>query len=172
MIITDPPYGKEFSDWNKLAEFAYRVLKPGGWFIVYSGQSKLDEKMASLSATLEYYWVIAIKHKQVGIVPGFGIQNAWKPVLIYSKKPVTKIGFYDMLEGHSQEKTFHDWGQPEEEARRLIEIFTKPGDTIFEPFAGGGSTIAACIESKRHCVAFEKDKKTFKLLKKRFPNSQ
>lgn len=170
-VITDPPYGKEFSDWIGLGSFANRVLKPGGFLIAYSGHSRLDEKMKSLSAVLTYYWIIAVKHKEVGIVPPFGIQSAWKPIVVYAKDPVPKVGFYDFIEGKGQDKEFHEWGQPEEEAKKLIETFTAPGDTVFEPFAGGGSVIEACIQTKRNCVAFEKDPETYKLLKRRFPDS-
>lgn len=171
-IITDPPYGKVFDDWLTLGQFSSRVLKPSAWFVSYSGQSKLDEKIRLLSCSLSYYWMIAVKHREVGIVPSYGIQNAWKPILVYAKPPIEPKGFYDLLEGFRADKVQHEWGQPEEEAIKLIEVFSKSGDTILEPFAGGGSTIEACIQTERNCIAFEKDDKTYVRLKKRFPDSK
>ena len=42
--------------------------------------------------------------------------------------------------------------------KRLIEIFTDPGDVVIDPCAGSGSTLRACMELGRNSYGFEIDK--------------
>ncbi|MBI4607669.1 MAG: site-specific DNA-methyltransferase [Candidatus Rokubacteria bacterium] len=37
-------------------------------------------------------------------------------------------------------------------ARKAIEAFTKPGDTVFDPFMGGGTTVVEALASGRRCI--------------------
>lgn len=39
--------------------------------------------------------------------------------------------------------------------RKLIEIFTDPGEVVIDPVAGSGSTLIAAVESKRSAYGFE-----------------
>jgi site-specific DNA-methyltransferase (adenine-specific) len=39
--------------------------------------------------------------------------------------------------------------------KRLIEIFTDPGDVVIDPCAGSGSTLRAARELGRHSYGFE-----------------
>jgi len=39
--------------------------------------------------------------------------------------------------------------------RRLIELFTDPGDVVIDPVAGSGSTLRAAVELGRHAYGFE-----------------
>ena len=61
-------------------------------------------------------------------------------------------------------KRDHPFEKPESLLRRLIEIYTKPGDVILDPFSGSGSTLRAasatgrraigCEIQEKYCVAF------------------
>lgn len=46
--------------------------------------------------------------------------------------------------------------------KRLIEIFTDPGDVVIDPCAGSGTTLRACAELNRDCYGFEIDKRFYK----------
>lgn len=37
-------------------------------------------------------------------------------------------------------------------ARRAIEVFTEPGDTVFDPFMGGGTTVVEALSLGRRCI--------------------
>src|SRR6202521_3592528 len=39
----------------------------------------------------------------------------------------------------------------------LIEAFTKPGDTVLDPFCGSGSTLVAARDLDRHFIGVELD---------------
>lgn len=49
----------------------------------------------------------------------------------------------------------------------LIEVLTDKSDWILDPFAGGGTTAIACMNTKRNAVLYEKDTKTWLLAKER-----
>lgn len=46
---------------------------------------------------------------------------------------------------------------PLEIPARHILLYTKPGETVFEPFSGSGTTIIACEILNRECIAVELD---------------
>lgn len=167
-IITDPPYPFEFIEcWSKLGRFAKRVLKPNGYCIAYSGQMHLPDVMKRMSEHLDYYWTFAVYHEgQTQIVNGVNLICRWKPILIYQngkKKIDTTIQDYFISE--QREKHAHDWQQSESGVGYLIEKFTNPGETILEPFAGGGTTIKVAIAKNRQIIAAEINEETYNIAK-------
>jgi site-specific DNA-methyltransferase (adenine-specific) len=167
-IITDPPYPIEFIEcWSKLSRFAKRVLKINGFCIAYSGQMNLPEVIKRMNENLDYYWTFAVYHEgQTQIVNGVNLICRWKPVLIFQngKKKIQNT-FQDYFISEQREKNGHDWQQSKSGVAYLIEMFTKEGDTILEPFAGSGTTIIAAREKKRNIIASEIDEKTFNIAK-------
>lgn len=166
MILTDPPYA-DLELWKWLGERAEWWLKDGGVLAAYCGQTYLRESLAALSRHLHYVWTLSIifggntdRMHQIGAHVG------WKPILLFCKGKWKIREFNDTLNGPRSDKRFHEWGQPWEEFRVLLDNFTQPGDTVMDPMVGGGSVIEACIHAKRHCIAFEKDPKTFDKLER------
>ena len=49
----------------------------------------------------------------------------------------------------------HPSQKPVSVLKRLIEIFTDPGDVVIDPCAGSGSTLRAARELGRHSYGFE-----------------
>jgi SAM-dependent methyltransferase len=167
-IITDPPYPYEFIEvWTKLSRFAKRVLKPNGYCISYSGQMYLPEVIKRMNEHLDYYWTFAVYHEgQTQIVNGINLMCRWKPVLIFQngKKKIENT-FQDYFISEQREKNGHDWQQSKSGVGYLIEMFTKEGDTIFEPFAGSGTTIIAARDKNRNILSAEIDEKTYNIAK-------
>jgi site-specific DNA-methyltransferase (adenine-specific) len=52
----------------------------------------------------------------------------------------------------------HPTQKPISVLKRLIEIFTDPGDVVIDPVAGSGSTLRAAYELGRNSYGFEVDK--------------
>jgi DNA modification methylase len=55
-------------------------------------------------------------------------------------------------------KLGHPYQKPESLLQRLISIYTNPGDTILDPFFGGGSTLRASVATGRIPIGGELDK--------------
>ena len=87
LILTDPPYKNESEPlYHWLAEFAARVLVPGGSLICYTGHWSLNRDMRIFDAHLRYWWVLAMLHRQSKRLPGKFVIANHKPVLWYVKE--------------------------------------------------------------------------------------
>ncbi|MEM0124389.1 MAG: DNA methyltransferase [Candidatus Micrarchaeaceae archaeon] len=167
LILTDPPYGAKYMYlWDALGILGKQSLKPGGWLIAYAGQAHLDEEILEVSKWLPYYWTFSLQLVQKQQV--YKIRVMWKPILVFYKPPKSKHEFIvDVLQGAGKDKRFHKWGQNASELKTIINAFSKEGDTVLDPMAGGGATVQACIESGRNLIAYEIDSNTFNTLKER-----
>lgn len=81
---------------------------------------------------------------------GGGLGNVWQhPVVVNCN-------------GHRQDR-IHTAQKPLTLMRELIGLFTNPGDTIFDPFAGSATTGIACLQMGRKFIGVELDEKYFAL---------
>ena len=148
-IITDPPYPKDYLPlYDVLAQRAREWLKPDGLLIAMCGQSYLDQIYQAMSRHLNYYWTSAyllpgqptpLRHRQVNA--------SWKPILIYSPDDNYngKI-FGDVYKSDGNDKSFHEWGQSVSGMLSLISQICLPGQSIFDPFCGAGTTGVAALK--------------------------
>lgn len=164
LIFTDPPYDKKAAPlYGDLAEFAARVLRPGGWCLAYSGRARVMEDMECMATHLCYGWIFACVHRR-GSYPRFRnlkLQVGWKPILGFFKPPIDVWWdwFPDTVSG-GKEKGHHEWQQAESEAAHFIKAMSPPKGLICDPFCGSGTTPAAAKAHGRKWVAFEIDKRT------------
>jgi len=169
-IITDPPYPEEFLPlWEQMFEVANRILKPSKYLVCYANHQNLD-KIFRLKNDLIYYWIFKLDFTSKPIAKGRNLIATWKPVLVYQKPPFKKIK--ETLEDTVKEYTkfvyddriLHDknWGQSLGKYEYLVDKFSEPGDLIFEPFAGTGTTLVAAQRMKRKCMGCEIDEKKYK----------
>lgn len=70
----------------------------------------------------------------------------------------------------NKSETGHSTQKPVECMLRPIENNSKAGDYIYEPFSGSGTTIIACQESGRKCLAIELNPKYVDLAVERWEN--
>lgn len=66
----------------------------------------------------------------------------------------------------------HPTQKPVSLLKRLIEIFTDEEEVVIDPVAGSGSTLRACLETKRNGYGFEIKKDFFKLAKEKMINEE
>lgn len=171
-IITDPPYPKEYVPlYENLSRLAHRVLKPGGSLIVMVGQSYLPEVIQLLGKYMAYHWCLAyltpggqspqLWHKRTN--------TFWKPVLWYTKGDYTGDYIGDVLKSppNDNDKQYHEWGQSLGGMKDIVERFTNPGDTILDPFVGGGTTGVAAITMGRKFIGTDIERDNIEITKKR-----
>ena len=157
-IITDPPYPKEFIQcYSDLSKYASEHLKEKGFLAAYSGQYNLPEVINRLSEHLTYVWTFCLYHAgKTQLVNGVNIMCGWKPVLIFSRGcKKMKFSVYDVLISEAREKESHEWQQNKDAIKPLIEVFTKPGELIVDPFAGSGSFGISANELGRRFIGAE-----------------
>lgn len=164
LIFTDPPYDKAAADlYGGLAILAARVLKPGGILMAYSGQMHLPQIYASMGQHLQYLWTCAIGHSNGATwFRKWHLLNAWKPVLMYGKPPVSawwEQSFADYVTG-GKEKGDHEWQQSLAEAEHYIQAVCPPGGVVLDPFLGSGTSLLAARRLGMQIIGIELDPAT------------
>lgn len=168
-IVTDPPYPQEFIEvFGWLAECGSRWLKPGGSMLVMSGQSWLPEVLAQLTAHgLTYQWTLAYLTPGGQAVQVFPrrVNTFWKPVFWFVKGAYGGdwIGDVAKSDVNDNDKRFHSWGQSESGMADLIERVSRPGQTIMDPFCGGGATGAVALRLNRMFVGIDSNEDAIKI---------
>lgn len=159
-VVTDPPYPQEYLPlFGDLARGAAHVLKPGGLLLCMSGQSWLPRVYAELSSsTLNYVWSFAwlTPDANVQIFPRRALAG-WKPVLMYCQGEYQGDWYSDIIRPEADDKEHHDWGQPEGGFHDLMRRFVLPGQSVCDPFLGGGTTAVVALEMGASFLGFDVD---------------
>lgn len=173
LLLTDPPYSTDVDD---IAEFAdswlydaLRGVKPSGFAYVFIGAYP-EELKAYLTAgipphmKLEQVLVWTYKNT-LGNNPKDRYKQNWQACLFFrgiaapaldcplttEQWAVQEINAPDGRQGDR----YHAWQKPIEIAERFIRHSTKPGDTVFDPFACTGTFLLAASKLGRKGYGFE-----------------
>ena len=173
-IITDPPYPQEFIPlFGDLIRFADRTLRKHGWLVFMSGMAHLDDVFEQLNRACEetdmrYVWAMAL-HTPGAASPQWlptssnskaVVNPQWKPIFVYSKGqnepwPGTD-GVTDFLvSGGVIDKALDEWNQDLNVFRKLVRMFSAPGNLVVDPFLGGGTTAVASLAEGRAVEGFD-----------------
>lgn len=173
LLLTDPPYS---TDVDNIADFAdswlydaLRGVKPSGFAYVFIGAYP-EELKAYLNAEipphmkLEQVLVWTYKNT-LGNNPKDRYKQNWQACLFFrgiaapaldcplttEQWAVQEINAPDGRQGDR----YHAWQKPIEIAERFIRHSTKPGDTVFDPFACTGTFLIAAAKLGRKGYGFE-----------------
>lgn len=177
LIFTDPPYMKEFLPlYEWLAIESNRVLKDTGFVAMYVGCYHLAEVMDLVNPHLDYFMELIVFGSGYGsMMWNRRVIGKHKSILLYTPKGgkgIPRCNITSVFNGTGSDKRFHVWGQDEASARYYIDCLTKKGDSVLDPFCGGGTTPAMCKILDRNCVSFETVESTFQIAKERVLNQQ
>ena len=161
LIFTDPPYPKEFLYcYDILAELAVRTLCHNALCVTYSGNNYLPDVMSRLKK-LSFFWIGWINHPSSQ--QRYWPKKVWcggKPLLFYSRESMQPQSWICDTSTSRRDKRYHAWGQSASTAAYYIEHLTSPGQTVLDPFTGGGTVPAVCKMLGRNYIAFEIDPQT------------
>lgn len=151
VVVTDPPYPAEYLALHgTLAQVAARVLKPGGSLLAMVGHIYLPDILALMTPHLRYQWTLCYLTGSPSVaVWSRAALVGWKPVLWFVKGTYAGEPVSDVCRSDRAEKAHHDWGQSESGFDELLYRFARPGDTVLDPFVGGGT--CAVVALSRGC---------------------
>ncbi len=194
LIITDPPYGISrelncknkrlgttaklnfnFGKWDKFNEewFEIAIEKTKGWIITFCAKKDIG-----------IYWDILEKNGFVAVDSLAWIKpdplplnaksrflNAWEAIVV-GKKNGAYWGsnyFHNTLKFQAPKgkERVHPTQKPVGLIKTLIELTTKKGDIVLDPFIGSGTTGVACKQLGRHFIGFEISKEFCKIARNR-----
>ena len=163
VIITDPPYAADLDLFADLGAFAARVLRPGGSLVVMVGNLREYEIQQALSRHLNRR-PTCVYETPGGQAPHLftaKFQSFHKPLLWlvkgeYGGRCIASVFKSDV---NANDKRFHEWGQSESGMGRIVEAFSEPGQTVLDPFAGGGTTGAVALLLGRKFIGIDCDAK-------------
>lgn len=173
LVLTDPPYGLG----DKLSKGAgkHKNLRMR---LDYESGSQWDEKPDK-----NYFnEIIRVSKNQIiwggnyfalppcrgfivwdkkQMMPTFSqVEYAWtsfdKPSKMYSQRTIDE-----------QETRCHPTQKPKNLMIWILQNYSTPGMTIFDPFAGSGTTAIACLETGRNYICIEKEPDYVEIINKR-----
>jgi len=164
-VITDPPYnvGKDYGTYKD-------NLEPQEYEEMLRDVSGVCERQAWVSSTTHlgaFMRALGDEARLVVVRRGaqgplrWGMFSQFEPLLVRGHVEERMSDLWDGIrltgEGYFfREDTFgHPGYTPLPVLQRLIRLMTKPGETIFEPFAGTGTCLVAAKSLGRRAVGFE-----------------
>lgn len=194
LIITDPPYGISrelncknqrlgttaklnfnFGEWDKFNKewFEVAIKKTKGWIITFCTKKDIGvywdilEKNGFLAID-SLAWV---KPDPLPLNAKSRFLNAWEAIVVGKKqgaywgsKYFPNILKFQAPKGKNR---IHPTQKPLELIKKLIELTTKKGSIILDPFMGSGTTAVACKQLGRSFIGFEISKEYCELAQKR-----
>lgn len=176
--ITDPIYANT-DDYAWLAETVARILKPNRSMLAFYGGPKPGEVMSAMDAHLRYRWTLSYYVAgKAAKLRGYNMFVHTTPVYWYVKgngKPHTCIidtmrcvPHHDALDNSLN----FEWNKHPSYIAYHLQAFTKPGDVVYDPFMGGGTTAAICRMFGRSFIGSELDPKRAERARQRVANTQ
>lgn len=172
LVLTDPPYlvgykardgrsvaGDTNDQWLQPAfREMYRVLKPDRFCISFYGWPHADRyvsawKAAGFRTVGHLVWVKQYASRK-GYLAGQH-ESAYLLAKGSPKLPTSPLS--DVLSWEYTKNVFHPTQKPVASLTPLVAAFSQPGDVVFDPFAGSGSSLVAAKQLGRHYLGIELD---------------
>jgi site-specific DNA-methyltransferase (adenine-specific) len=157
----------------------YRILKKDSHCYIMTNHINLIE-MLNTATNCGFHFVKSLIWDKGNKIMGRYYMSQFEYILFFRKgadKPINNCGTSDIMRisnikmnNNFDGGNLHDTEKPINLMKILIENSSKEGELVFEPFAGIGSTIIACIESKRNYIGVEIDINYYKIIIDRLSN--
>jgi site-specific DNA-methyltransferase (adenine-specific) len=185
-VITDPPYGINFdrATWEDKPDEYCGLMKSviAECNRLTDGPKAFYQALPSMRIWNEWF---DFDYRMVAICKGFvqyrptPLQWSYDPVIIWgniNKEPSVYHKDYYMQSkapfGAHRKKIAHPTAKPIESLRYLVDLLSNPGNTVFDPFMGSGTTGVACVQTGRNFIGIEIDPGYFAIAKRRIEIAQ
>jgi site-specific DNA-methyltransferase (adenine-specific) len=147
-----------------------------GWFIAFCTPEGIAKWADAINPSPMKYkracvWVKPDAMPQInGQGPAMGAENfvaAWAGRGCSSWNAGGKRGVYTHNTNGPQRDGRHPTEKPLSLMAEILADFTKPGDTILDPFMGSGTTGVAAVRTGRRFIGIERDPKYFEIARSR-----
>lgn len=154
-VITDPPYD---DDRFKIFGLGTDIVKEGNLLLF----SPLDSGYF-LKPDETLLWIKAFR--TMNFSKKCGASSFVEKISVYRRSPVFNCLHWQQMAGvyhdlQEERKLIHPFQKPLSLIRRLVLIYTNPGDLVVDPFGGSGTTALACKQTGRNFVSMEIDTDT------------
>ena len=173
LIFTDLPYGVTKNKWDSELNLGQlwveyeRMIKPNGAIILFA-QDKFSAKLMLSNEKLHRYNIIWEKTTPTGherkVSTAQHKRNS-KKTTNYGKHGLTT---YDSTERYpksvwkfatdKQKEAIHPTQKPIALCEEIVKTYTNVGDCVLDNCMGSGTIPIACLNTKRICIGFEKEK--------------
>jgi DNA modification methylase len=172
-IVTDPPYGTTAHDWDKAEHEAWlsllrEALEPSYsmfWFCPASLVADTELLFRRLGMAVQSRIVWHRRNMALGSAAKTKFIDTWEMAFHVGNRDLNfpsdwgdewfDVQTFPVPQSNFDDKKLHPTQKPLELISRLVRFGSFPGERVLDPFAGSGTTGAACPED-RSCVLIER----------------
>lgn len=173
LVVADPPYGVTDYDWDELdTENWLKTIIPClkekyhlFWFCSPKYAADIEMIFRGLGLEIQSRVIWHRRNMARGSHAKNKFIDTWEMILHIGNKPLNfpqgwtdawfDVQIHAVPQTNFNDKKLHPTQKPYPLIRRLIEFGSSPDSIILDPFAGAGTTGAACQEDDRQCVLIE-----------------
>jgi len=171
LILTDPPFGLNIDEYDNgnalfdLEDELWRVTKLNAWLVSY-WSTKILAGIFRLRR-FQYTWQIICKFDHT-FSKWVGGDRSYLPIMVFRKgNPKVLYRRSDIIPSEELpivfEKVRNPQFKPTITTSVLLQMFSRDGDTVLDPFAGFGSIPLVCEYFHRNWIGIEIDRRKYNI---------
>lgn len=169
LVLTDPPYGlnkqgikndHDLSLFYSILPESHRVLKDNSFFITFFSTKFLPYIFKN--NPFQYYWNFVLYCPNGRVMSPIGFTKYMSCVVFRKGNPKMVKRSKDIFVDTPGKMVEPDEGfinhptpKPKTFIKEILNMFSKEGDIVLDPFIGSGSTAVACKILKRNYIGFD-----------------
>jgi hypothetical protein len=162
VTLTDPPYVNRMRLFSDTIADGYAALylackKTKNYIAFFWSNDQIPQPPPGWYEVARHVW-----HK-----PDCRSITHYELIIVWSKeyrRKVSRVWSIPILDYRSlRDWKPHPTQKPVRLIRYLLDLYTKEGDTVLDPFVGTGTTAVACKQMKRHFIAIDNDPEYVKM---------